>query len=114
MFTGLFSLIYLVANFTFFPDSFMDHSYMRFQTGSRRHHNYFSNICFIMFFFSPRCKYFVAVRTRVAVVLDALVDDLDVSVEMSLLAEHFVTNWTRGWLVNLYVEMNLQKIANYE
>ena len=35
------------------------------------------------------------------------------SVEMSLLAEHFVTNWTRGWLVNLYVEMNLQKIANY-
>ena len=62
---------------------------------------------------SPRCKYFVAVRTRIAVVLDALVDDLDVSVEMSLLAEHFLTNWTRGWLVNLYVEMNLQKIPDY-
>ena len=97
--------LYLIANFTFFPDTFMNHGYVRFQAGSGRH--FFKKK--ISFDSSPCCKYFVAVRTRITVVLDAFVDDLYVPVEMTLLAEHFVTYWTRGWLVDLDVEMNLQK-----
>ena len=58
---------------------------------------------------SPRCKYFVTVRTGIAVVLDALVDNLDVPVQMSLLTEHFMTFRTGCRFVYLDVEMNLRE-----
>ena len=70
----------------------MNHGYVRFQAGSS-------------------CKYFFAVRTWITIVLDALVDDLYVPVKMPLLAEHFVTYWTRGWLVDLDVEVNLLYVS---
>ena len=67
-----------------------------------------TQIYLVSFNSSPCCKYFIAVRTGVAVVLDALVDDLDVPVQVPLLAEHLVTLRTRGRLVDLDVEMNLK------
>jgi len=48
-----------------------------------------------------------AVLAGVAVVLDALVDDLDVPVQVTFFAEYFVALRARGRLVNLDVEMNL-------
>ena len=67
---------------------------------------------FLSEYSSPRCKYFVAVGAGVAVVFDALVDDLDVPVQMALLAKHLLAYGTRGWFVDLNVKMNLEK-ENY-
>ena len=62
----------------------------------------------------PCCKYFVAVWTWVTVIFDPLVYDLDVSVQMTFLTEHFVTLRTGGWLVNLDVEMNLKQSSSLQ
>ena len=58
---------------------------------------------------SPRSEDLPAVGAGITVVLDSLVNDLDVTVQMSFLTEHFMTFRTGCWFVYLDVEMNLRE-----
>ena len=79
----------------------MDHCYVRFQTCSEISSVNFCSVVQLQVL--PGGEYFLAVGTGVAVVLDTLVDDLDVSVQVTFLAEHFVTLRTCRRFVNLDV-----------
>ena len=59
---------------------------------------------------SPRSEDLPAVGTGITVILDALVNDLNVTVQVSLLTEHFMTFRTGCWFMYLNVEMNLRDI----
>ena len=97
-------LTYFIANATFLPDPLVYHGDMRLQAGPEQtslNFSYFSR------HFLPRGEDFTAVRTRVTVVLYTLMNDLDVSVQVPLLAEDLVALGTGGWLVDLDVEVDL-------
>lgn len=79
---------HLIANITLFPDPFVNHGYVRLQTGSGS-------------------EYFAAVGTGVAVVLDTVMDNLDVPIQVPFFAEHFAALGTGGWFMDLDVEVNL-------
>ena len=54
------------------------------------------------------CEYFATVRARVTEVFDALVDDFNVSVKVTLLAEDFIALGAGGWFVYLNIEVDLK------
>ena len=62
----------------------------------------------------PCSKHFAAVGARITEVFNALVDYLDVTVEVAFLAEYLIALRTCGWLVDLDVQMHLGDIfRNY-
>ena len=97
-------LTYFIANATFFPDPLVYHGDMWLQAGPEQTSIHFR--CFYRHFL-PRGEDFTTVRTRVTVVLNTLMNDLDVSVQVPLLAEDLVALRTGGWLVDLDVEVDL-------
>ena len=97
-------LTYFIANTTFLPDPLVYHGDMRLQAGPEQ-----TSLNFSYFYrhFLPRGENFTAVRTRVTVVLNTLMNDLDVPVQVPLLAKDLVALGTGGWLVDLDVEVDL-------
>ena len=62
---------------------------------------------------SPRSEDFTTVRTGITVVFNSLVYDLDVPVQVTLLAEHFMTLRAGCRLVYLDVEVDLQDTSTH-
>ena len=56
----------------------------------------------------PCGEHLATIGAWIAEVFNALVDDLDVSVQVALLAEHLVALGAGGRLVDLDVEVNLK------
>ena len=97
----------------------MYHGDVRLQTGPE-YHNIIQRIVqystvqyIIVLYSSPRSEDFTTVRTGITVVFNSLVYDLDVPVQVTLLAEHFMTLRAGCRLVYLDVEVDLQDTCTH-